>query len=236
MLELHLENLDLSFDDQLIKNDKLTWLPWIGVNFRSSLPRTLVLGESTYNWNPTDNVVQERIKTKEHLRVVHQNNGVKYVKSSTYTRNFEKAIFNTHKLNAIKSKQLWHAVAYHNLVLRCMNNLKARPNDNDYELGWKEVFYLFNILNIDQCISYGLEDKKIYALKKAAESMNYKITTKSLPKIGRYRPKTIEITMNERVIKLAFIRHPSSFFSWKKWAIFIREHTSLDFLEPPLPS
>jgi len=225
LLELDLENLDLSFDDKFLENEKLTWLPWVGVNFQSANPRTLVLGESTYNWSPSSETVQERIKKNDHLRLIHQNNAIKFKGQSKYARNFERATFNTKKLTPLKAKELWHSVVYHNLVLRCMKNLKSRPKYDDYVAGWHETFKLFELLNVDQCVCYGLEDKKIQAFKDVAGLGNYKFEVQTFLKIGKNTPRIITLNINERTIKIAFIRHPSSFFSWRKWAVFIQQHT-----------
>ncbi len=225
MLELNLDNLDLSLDDKFLGNEKLTGLPWVGVNFQSATPRTLVLGESTYNWNPSSLTVQDRIKKNDHLRLVHQNNAIKFKGQSEYTRNFERAVFNTKRPTPLKAKELWHSVVYHNLVLRCMKNLKSRPKYDDYVAGWHETFKLFELLNVDQCVCYGLEDKKIQAFKDVAGLGNYKFEVQTFPKIGKNTPRIITLNINERTIKIAFIRHPSSFFSWRKWAVFMQQHT-----------
>ena len=227
LLELNVENLDLSFDDKFLANEKLTWLPWVGVNFQATTSRTLVLGESTYNWSPSSQVVQNRINKNDHLRLVHQNNAIKFKGKSEYTRNFERAVFNTKKLTPIKSKELWHSVAYHNLVLRCMKNVKARPKYDDYVAGWNETFHLFDLLGIEQCFCYGLEDKKIQAFKDVAALHNYQFEVRSFPKIGKNTPKIITLTVNEKPIKIVFLRHPSSFFSWRKWAAFMQSHAPL---------
>ncbi len=228
MLELNLENLDLSFDDEFLKNENLTWLPWVGTNFQSSTTRTMVLGESTYNWNPSSETVQERIKKNDHLRIVHQNNAIKLNKNSQYTRNFERAVFNIKTPTQLNAKELWHSVAYHNLVLRCMQNLKARPKYDDYVAGWNEVFKIFELLNIDQCICYGLEGQKIQSFKDAASLLNYQFEVQKFQKIGKHTPRIILLHINGRPIKIAFIRHPSSFFSWRKWAIFMQQHTPVN--------
>ncbi len=230
MLELNLENLDLSFDDKFLENDKLTWLPWVGVNFQSVVPRTLVLGESTYNWNPSSETVQERINKNDHLRLVHQNNAIKFKGNSKYTRNFERAVFNTKKPTSLKAKELWHSVAYHNLVLRCMKNLNARPKYDDYVAGWHEAFKIFELLNIDRCVCYGLEDKKIQSFKEVANLCGHKFDVQVFPKIGKNTPRIITLYINGKPIKVAFIRHPSSFFSWRKWAVFMQQHTPVTTL------
>lgn len=222
MLELDLENLDVSFDDEFFKNEKLTWLPWVGVNFQTTTVRTLVLGESTYNWNPSSQTVQDRIKKNNHLRLVHQNNAIKFKAKSEYTRNFERAVFNNKKVTPLMAKQLWHSVVYHNLVLRCMKDVKARPKYDDYLVGWPETFKLFELLNVEQCICYGLEDKKIKAFKEAATLYGYEFKVQKFSKIGKYTPKIITLNINNKLIKIAFIRHPSSFFSWKNWAVFMK--------------
>lgn len=48
-------------------------------------------------------------------------------------------------------------------------------------------------------------------------------------KVGRTRSRLVTIADDGRALKLLFIRHPSTFFSWRQWAPVIREHLPLQF-------
>jgi len=72
-----MEYIDTSFDKVFEKSNLFPRLPWIGKHFSNSNKRTLILGESTYNWavkNESRENIQERINQNDHLRIVHKNN------------------------------------------------------------------------------------------------------------------------------------------------------------------
>ncbi len=120
---------------------------------------------------------------------------------------------------------LWSSVAYHNLVLDPLNSLGARPSYSQYMKGWNELLELARLMEVDQAIIYGLESKKIDALAETAKRRGSLLERSPMPtKVGRSRPKLITIRHGDRAMKLLFIRHPSAFFSWRKWAPVIREH------------
>lgn len=214
-------NIDASFDHQFENNNVLTWFPWVGKNFINQSKKTLILGESTYNWNPNDSTVQERINRKDHLRLLHQNHALNFNRNSKYVRNIERAIYNTKTPKPETKEHLWSSVVYHNLVLRPMATLKHRPTYNDYKTGWLEVLNLLNDLAIDQCIVYGLEKEKIHSLIEVANNEKIIMQHKRSLAVGRSRPSVVTLEIKDKKVKLVFIRHPSAFFSWKKWAVVL---------------
>lgn len=237
-------NFDISHDDEFEKNPVLKWWPWIGMEFKNAKYKTLILGESTYIWeaeNTEENKrkaeearIRERISRNDHLRILHQNHALDFDRASKYVRNIERAIFQSKAPSDADKGKLWASVVYHNLVLRPMSTLKDRPTDTDYADGWEEMLKLAMLLEIDQCIVYGLEWKKIKALlsilklRKEREELTFE-RQKITQKIGNSTPYVITIKTNGRPLKILFIRHPSSFFNWKKWGAVIATEIS------PLP-
>lgn len=233
--------VDISYDHVFEKNTELKWWPWIGKEFHNSKNKTLILGESTYIWEATKTEkmerkaeearIIERISRNDHLRILHQNHALDFDRPSKYVRNIERAIFQSKAPSATDKGRLWASVVYHNLVLRPMATLKDRPTETDYGAGWKEMLNLSTHLEIEQCIVYGLEWKKINALllilKSQVLSGDLTYTRRKLTqKIGRSCPCVITIKTNGRHMNILFIRHPSAFFNWKTWGAVIATEIS----------
>ncbi len=227
-LTIDISNIDTTYDHLFEARHQLTWWPWIGNKFNSANKKTLILGESTYNWNPKSEQVKERINREDHLRILHQNHALQLNRKSKYVRNIERAIFQSKSPALADKEMLWSTVVYHNLVLRPMATLKHRPSYNDYKLGWEEVLYISDILTIDQCIVYGLENNKITSLLEVLKNSNINYEhNKISSKIGNSRPSVITLNTSTRPLKLVFIRHPSAFFSWKNWGAFLKNEILL---------
>ncbi len=221
------ENLDLRFDAFFKEELALPWLPWVGKHFSTSEHKTMLLGESTYLWNDTVELI-ERAERDDHTRIVHQNHALNFGKGTKYVRNIERAIFNKKHPNDTEKSQLWLSVVYHNLVLTAMNSIKHRPTEKDYELGWDACLPIIEKMGISQVIIYGLERPKITALKSQLNTKGIAHDPKKSPQIDGKRSYTcIDIQYPAHTAKLVFIRHPSAFFSWKKWGAYLQQEISL---------
>jgi len=228
------EYIDTSFDTEFEKKDTYTWLPWIGKSYLKSEFKTLILGESTYNWAvKTDNreKVKDRISFNDHLRIVHKNNAIDFSGKSPYARNIERAVFLKKNPSRLDANIFWCNVAYHNLVLRAMPTKNHRPKYIDYLNGWLAFIELSQSIDIEQCIVYGLEKNKLNSFKEALDSKNIPYTFKKIKAgIGRSYPKIMNVRLNNKDVKILFIRHPSSFFSWKKWGGVLNSELNMESL------
>lgn len=226
--------IDTSFDSHFEGNDNYPWFPWIGKTYSQSKVKTLILGESTYNWGKKADdrkKVDERISKNNHLRIVHKNNAIHRKGKSPYAKSIERAIFSKKKTTLDDAQIFWTNVVYHNLVLRAMPTIKHRPKYEDYLNGWLTFIDLSKNLNVDQCIVYGLERKKLKSLKEALDSkgIEYKLS-KTKESVGKSYPRIASITFDGKEIKMVFIRHPSSFFSWRKWGEVLNRELSISSL------
>ena len=212
------ELLDQSFDEQFGQIAGLSWLPWVG----------LILGESVYNWTPACAETQARIEHPENLRRLHVSHALNDKSKARYVRNIERALFNKRRATTDERRHFWSNVTYHNLVLRMLPSLKHRPLYSDYREGWKVAFSLVAELNVDSVVVYGLEAEKRNAFNEVAESENIRcVSLKADAKIGRSKPRVVSVEINGRTVRFIFIRHPSAYFSWKKWAPYLRQHIQL---------
>jgi len=58
-MEQHIDN---SFDKHLLNISSLTWLPWIGKDFKKNSRRLLIVGESHYALGDNDEDYQKRFR------------------------------------------------------------------------------------------------------------------------------------------------------------------------------
>lgn len=80
--------LDCSFDIEFFGRPSLTWLPWVGSHFKTSSTRTVLLGESVYDWGKG---FDARYQRTDGLRETHRRHALNYRRDSPYVRNMERA-------------------------------------------------------------------------------------------------------------------------------------------------
>lgn len=214
---------DTFFDDQLVVIEGIFRLPWVGVNYKNKNPKTLVLGESVYGWNPKDPSSAERISDSYNLRKLQKAHAFDFKKNSKFVRNIERAIYSKKRPTNEEKAEFWNSVVYHNLVSRIIKTKKHRPSYNDYYLGWKIFDKLISVFDVDQVIVYGLETVKIKAFKSYFKDVGIApLKSSNLEKVGRSKPKKFIIEKDGKNLSILFIRHPSAYFSWKKWSSVIQ--------------
>ncbi|WP_408123230.1 cyclic-phosphate processing receiver domain-containing protein [Caballeronia grimmiae] len=215
-------NLDLSFDHLFEARHQLKWWPWVGRDFSRSTAKTMILGESVYRWAEGD-AFDKRYALTSGVRVTHKNHALKFGRHSRYVRNIERAIFERRNPSDAQKEQLWSSVAYHNLVLDVMKSVNQRPTEAQYQEGWSATLDLFDMLGVEQCLVFGVES--VSALRLASGGGEGKCrVTRHPTSIGRFCARSgWAHTATGRPVKLLFVRHPSSFFSWRKWAPVVQE-------------
>lgn len=217
---------DTAFDEQLREVEGLVRLPWVGLNFKSQACKTLVLGESVYDWSPEKPGNLEKISEPGNLRRLHKSKALNFDNGAAFVRNIEKAIYSKEEPSNSEKAYLWDSVVYHNLVSRVLKSIDHRPTFNDYLAGWSVFDRVVSIFGVDQVLVYGLEQKKIKALTKYCNRSDNDLTiverAKLPQRISRSHPRKIVLEKNGKQISMLFIRHPSAFFSWAKWAPVIR--------------
>lgn len=228
-----MEHLDLSYDAQFAGRQSLRWLPWVGKDYAQSAVKTMVLGESVYEWNPAKGSAAKLFAEPSGLRVLHRNCAMDFKREAKYVRNIERAIFQVTRPKPEQKSRVWTSVVYHDLVLELLASRKHRPKPKQFNVGWREVFDLWGILGIEQCLVYGVQSSN--ELKAACEALSLPCTAKKLNiKVGQCTPRFGAVTVNGKEVRLLFVRHPSLCFSWKKWGPIIREKLSVDFMTMPV--
>lgn len=223
--------IDTRYDQQFAARKSLPWWPWVGCAFAESPVRTMIVGESIYMWSPE---ARERYSRADGLRVTHTNHAMALRHDSRYVRNIERALFACRKPSDRQKYGFWTNVAYHNLVLVPLSSRRRRPTQAEYQAGWRELFALCQLMEVKQCLVYGLEHSKLKALESAAEQSGHACVLRDAGTLGARRAT---LQMGNAQLELLFIRHPSAFFSWRQWAPLVRDNLALEFLPPgPEPS
>ena len=119
--------LDRSYDHLFESRASLPWWPWVGRQFAASAVKTMVVGESIYEWEGEDReVFQKRYARTTGLRETHERHALRFRRNSPYVRNIERAIFATSRPKDEQKLNLWTSVAYHNLVLEPLRKSAQR--------------------------------------------------------------------------------------------------------------
>jgi hypothetical protein len=217
--------LDLSYDHIFEARKSLPWWPWVGSQYAASTTKTMVVGESIYEWD--DKIFQERYAHTTGLRETHERHALRFKRSSPYVRNIERAIFLASNPKDEQKRSLWTSVAYHNLVLEPLRDIEHRPSQDQFRKGWAEVLDLCGLLSVQQLLVYGVGSAS--ALREVALSKNLSCRIEKGEKVGRCTARRGLIDAGDSQIKVLFIRHPSEFFSWKRWGRVIHENLAVQF-------
>jgi hypothetical protein len=225
--------LDTSYNHLFGARPSLRWWPWVGNAYATSQTRTLLLGESIYEWSPEDRVVfEKRYALSSGLRETHLRHAMDLGRNSPYVRNIERAVFCRSKPLDAQKLGFWTSVSYHNLVLETLPSRKRRhrPSLEHFYAGWEEVLELCELLAVEQVLVYGMSSA--HALREVCKNRGINCTVKKKgAAISNCRPRVGVVRAGTVDVKLVFIRHPSEYFSWESWSPVVR--ANLDF--PPLP-
>lgn len=210
-----MKNMDNRFDEQLRGITDLQWLPWIGKDYFSDKnDKVLILGESHYI---PDGEEEEGYLNSEWTRNFIRKEGLKQPPLyqgnliNKLVANTERAIFNSRYPSDEQKIELWQGVAFFNLIQRLLSSRKdvARPNGDDFYKGWKVFFDIVDIIDPKVCLVLG----------KSSWGPLGGYMTNNKDWMGEFRGENVAIiSKDDRKIKLIFIKHPSSYFSWTKWA------------------
>lgn len=220
--------LDLSYDIFFETRKSLPWWPWVGSQFARSPTKTMILGESIYEWKGEKRTsFQERYARTTGLRETHNNHALKFGRNSPYVRNLERAIFAACTPKDEQKRALWTSVVYHNLVLSPMRGIEERPDHRQFVEGWSEVLDLCGPLGIEQILIYGVASR--HALLEVVRNKGLSCDIIRETQVGRCAARSGVINTGGSQIKFLFIRHPSKFFSWKRWGNVISKHLTIQF-------
>jgi hypothetical protein len=232
-----------NFDNQFKNIETLKWLPWVGKNYETqpSGHKLLLVGESHYDW--LEGTPNNHLENNEFTRWFINNHAVSRGKTgSKIIQGIEKAIFGGFSTPE-RNKNLWLSVSYYNIIQRAMKNKDDRPTlQNDFPDGWDTFFQVIDILKPDHILLCGLESsnpKNVCHFNQALSKNNF--TSSGIHHLGKigitHQKKATVENHNGYKTNLVFIKHPSAFFPWKDWTLFVRKeipivNSFINYTEP----
>jgi len=231
---------DKSLDSKFVKIDELKWTPWIGKDYLygASSPKILVIGESHYEWEKEEDDQEpiEYLKDPNFTRDFINQRGLHFltggIENANVLRNLERAIFKRKNVGDENKLKLWRNSSYYVFIQRALSSRENndRPNAQDFIKGWEAFDNVVSILKPDICLFLGVESSNHYNGLKSKQSLNstFLEIEKYHSKIGSSYPRIGSLKLaNNKNIKLVFIKHPSSYFSWEEWGSFLDDHIKI---------
>jgi hypothetical protein len=198
------------------------WDPWIGKNFNQKNNRLLLIGESHYTTfqdgtfdeqcyldflsdrGSTINVIEDLLKGKTHK----------------FYENTYRLFFGEQKFEKLK---FWENVAFYNLVQKPMKTGKERPTMQDFKDSMTLLLILLhNFQTLPTHILFLGSSSQKHFKGSIANHDSCKILDHSTEKIGRFNASYFKISFKNHPIDIFFIKHPSSYFSWKNWRSYLK--------------
>lgn len=190
----------------------VTFKPWIGENYESGGifgKKILVLGESHHCGGDSESDAEYANGYSDFtIDVVKQLlQGVKASWTPTF-RKFERSLVG-HETNLKESFEIWNSVAFYNYIQRALTDSRKAPEYND-----KDKTAFFEVLDKyrpDLIIAWGVT--RLYDNMPDERWLeNDDIIIDGLKVHNGYYSLS-----DGRHTRIIWIRHPSSFFSWKRW-------------------
>lgn len=218
-----MENIiDYSFDVDFnaAREAGLTWIPWVGIDYKQSFHKILVTAESHYA-NQKD--AQERqIKLEDvsddenYTRDVVNECPVNRDWNNSMFSNLHRALLTT---DAIDGARLWKNLAFYNFIQRPMNyttDWQERPNGSEFAAGWRAFIDVIAIIHPATCIFIGVTASNYFNDAMATLRIEHKKVEVIEFLNGAYLKKAAVI-INGLETQIVFIRHTGKFFSWSLW-------------------
>lgn len=181
----------------------LTQLPHIGKNYKGT--HLLIVGESLY----TDRKHKKEYKDKGKLKEIIKKNAID--KEVKLFKNLNRTIMGTE--GGYNTQAIWENVAYCEFVPRIMNYTyyAEQPTGKDFKDGKKIFERIIDILKPRCCLFLGVRAIDFLGGEKMDKRYNHVLARQ----------------LDYKEVKCIAIKHPSSFFSWKKWSEFLVENESI---------
>jgi hypothetical protein len=218
-----MKNYDISLDSQFDAIEGLTWKPWVGKDYLNSDNKVLLIGESHYGTNGSAiNLEQRPNFTRDYINNRCLGNLSEENKQEhKFFSNTIKVIGNSE--SGELRQNIWFNAAFYNFVQRPLTDVKKRPQTKDFRLGWEVLEDVLDVVQPSYCIFLGVAAASSFQKKYLRSWKTKGVITKGKPDNNTYG-RIMELEKNEKRVQSVFVRHPSSFFSWKKWHQFMKIH------------
>ena len=202
--------------------DNLKWEPYIGKKFEKGISqkKILIVGESHYHNGSEKSIL--KINKSNFTKIVIEEMAVKKEYWSTkFFQNFHKTFVGS---DNFKGESLWDYLAFYNFIQRPMSTNKERPNNSDFIKGWSSFFEVLDNLKPDICIFLGTTSSHYFSKFKKKRTDFKTLEFKRMDKVGNSYPRYAKIIKSDYRIDLYFLKHTSSYYSWKKWRGFLQRN------------
>jgi hypothetical protein len=242
------QHLDISFDEALktLLNKGLRWLPWIGKDYRKSIGKILIVGESHYtNEQDLNRVVEKKAECHGNVLLTREivaeyplegyeagwlNNAGR--RNNPTFDNLHRVLLKDDLLQAIDIKRrgrLWEQFAFYNFIQNAMdygNNRRERPSTDDFLRGWRLFVQLIEVLHPKVCVFIGVQASNFFNEAMCKLEIQHTPITWGDPINRVYARVGGSVTVAGETTKLLFMRHTSQYFRWENW---------YDYLETMMP-
>lgn len=181
-------------------------LLYIGKKYENT--HLLIVGESLY----TDDEHMDEFHDKDILgKIIRQNAIDKEVK---LFKNLNRTLMGTE--GGYNTQAIWESVAYCEFIPRILDytDYAEQPNADDFEKGKAGFEKIIKILEPRYCLFLGVRAIDCLGGEKMKNNYNHVWARKC------------ELKYDGGKVACMGIKHPSSFFSWKKWSKFLVSNNS----------
>ena len=216
-----LKYCDKSFDDafeDLMKSGHLQWKPWVGVDWKLSERRVLIVGESHYAGKEDADNKEERVKEWSNDHNSSRNVICEVCFEDKYTKyffgNLHRAILGA-DIHGEKRVAFWRHLAFCNFIQRIMTDPKERPSPSEFHKGWQPFLKLLQLLRPDTVLFVGVTAAKYFDVAMEAIGVEHKIEYDK--RLNRVYPPRFFVANDGVKTEMIAIRHTSQYFSWRTW-------------------
>lgn len=199
--------------------DGLIWLPWVGKNYDSVARKLLLVGESHYYDEARLAVALDSGFTR---LCIEESIFQEWWTNRTYT-NAVKAVVGR---EFVDFKEVWRNIAFFNFIPKVMlkkGELCERPQANDFRAGWASFVNVVRVLKPDVCVFIGVTASNFFVDEMTRLSVPFRYEVDRAVCINGIFPRRAVLNLGGHEVRLVFIKHCGSFFSWQVWHDYLRK-------------
>lgn len=208
------------FDDALSTylNDGLQWLPWVGKHYVTREKKLLLVGESHYYDAARKEVALDAGFTRLCIdESIYQG----WWTNRTYS-NAVRAVVGR---EFVDFKEVWKNITFFNFIQKVMlkkGEVYERPQADDFRAGWTSFINVVRVLKPDVCVFIGVTASKFLVEELTRLSVPFTYELDRSVCINGIFPRQAVIKLGEHEVRLFFMKHSGSFFSWQSWHDYLR--------------
>lgn len=212
----YVQHMDVSYEEgfqELMRLERLNWLPWIGADWKTAKHRILIVGESHYG-DP------EKVTGDVNFsREIVMETGLGNWYPSKFFGNFHRTLLGTDNLSGEQRTAMWRHLAFCNFIQRPMENQNVRPSMNEFFEGWGKFVDLLKLLRPETVVFLGVTAAGCFDEAMSALRITHEYRAGEY--IAGAYPRRFSMTYDGMTTDMVAIRHPSQYFSWEVWQQYL---------------